>query len=76
MRLRATVIRLEIKELGPGLMSGLGFIIIYNSPTILTLTLTLNLTNIGVGISCMHDGTFGLLGFSCAAISNIFFSSR
>jgi Triose-phosphate Transporter family len=30
----------------------------------------------GVSISCMHDGTFGLLGFLCAAISNICFSSR
>jgi drug/metabolite transporter (DMT)-like permease len=30
----------------------------------------------GVSISCMHDGTFGIVGFLCAFTSNFCFSSR
>ena len=31
---------------------------------------------LGVSISCMHDGSFGFVGFLCAAASNLCFSSR
>ena len=30
----------------------------------------------GVCVSCMHDGSFGIVGFLCAAVSNVCFSSR
>jgi solute carrier family 35, member E1 len=48
----------------------------FNEGNTLSTYLTLLPICMGVSISCMHDGSFGLLGFLCAATSNLCFSSR
>ena len=48
----------------------------FNERNTLSTYLTLLPICMGVSISCMHDGSFGLLGFLCASISNLCFSSR
>ena len=48
----------------------------FNEGHTLSTYLTLLPICMGVGVSCMHDGSFGIIGFLCAAISNLCFSSR
>ena len=48
----------------------------FNEGNTLSTYLTLLPICLGVSISCMHDGSFGFVGFLCASISNLCFSSR